>query len=244
MNPEELDLQWALLPQEQKLLRNKTGATRLGFAVLLKFFQQESRFPEDPSEVPPDLIRHIALHVGVSEEIWRGYRWESRVVKYHGAEIREWIGFREATVPDAEALEVRLIDELLDQEHRMNQLKDAVLERCRKLFIELPAAEQIRRLVGSAVQRHETRFCETISQKLDPATMGWLDTLLVIHPFELRRRAEPLKATLMATFLYRLTEDLTDQLVDLLVETVGKTRRLGSSLCTCSRQALSTSIRS
>lgn len=33
---EELDLYWSLSPQELKLLRNKTGATRLGFTVLLK----------------------------------------------------------------------------------------------------------------------------------------------------------------------------------------------------------------
>jgi hypothetical protein len=30
---------WTLLPSEAALLANKTGPTRLGFAVLLKFFQ-------------------------------------------------------------------------------------------------------------------------------------------------------------------------------------------------------------
>ncbi|SPF36256.1 hypothetical protein SBDP1_1470001 [Syntrophobacter sp. SbD1] len=33
---EELDLHWSLLPTEQELLRNNTGAMRLGFAALLK----------------------------------------------------------------------------------------------------------------------------------------------------------------------------------------------------------------
>jgi hypothetical protein len=36
---DELVAQWTLLPNELALLGNKTGATRLGFAVLLKFFQ-------------------------------------------------------------------------------------------------------------------------------------------------------------------------------------------------------------
>ena len=31
-----------LLPRETEVLMNKTGATRLGFAVLLKFFQLEA----------------------------------------------------------------------------------------------------------------------------------------------------------------------------------------------------------
>ena len=36
---------WTLLPSEAALLVNKTGPTRLGFAVLLKFFQYAARFP-------------------------------------------------------------------------------------------------------------------------------------------------------------------------------------------------------
>jgi hypothetical protein len=36
---DELAEHWTLLPSEQALLSNKSGATRLGFAVLLKFFQ-------------------------------------------------------------------------------------------------------------------------------------------------------------------------------------------------------------
>ena len=36
---------WTLLPPEAALLANKTGPTRLGFAVLLKFFQYAARFP-------------------------------------------------------------------------------------------------------------------------------------------------------------------------------------------------------
>ena len=41
---DELVEHWTLLPRETELLTNKTGATRLGFAVLLKFFQLEAYF--------------------------------------------------------------------------------------------------------------------------------------------------------------------------------------------------------
>src|ERR1039457_5815291 len=37
---DELILHWTLQPDERPLLGNKTGATRLGFALLLKFFLQ------------------------------------------------------------------------------------------------------------------------------------------------------------------------------------------------------------
>ncbi|GAA3466566.1 hypothetical protein [Nonomuraea roseola] len=35
-----------------ELVGNKTGATRLGFGLLLKFFEKEGRFPRHAGEVP------------------------------------------------------------------------------------------------------------------------------------------------------------------------------------------------
>src|SRR5208283_5414627 len=98
------------------------------------------------------------------------------------ASIRAHLGFREATVADAEALETWLVEETLNQEHRMDRLRETVLDRCRKLHIEPPTQEQIRRLLRSAIQAHETRFCETISGKLDSATVDQLDALLEADP--------------------------------------------------------------
>jgi Domain of unknown function (DUF4158) len=43
---DELVEHWTLSPRETELLMNKTGAIRLGFAVLLKFFQLEAYFPQ------------------------------------------------------------------------------------------------------------------------------------------------------------------------------------------------------
>jgi uncharacterized protein DUF4158 len=42
---EELVEHWTLNVEDRTLLGNKTGATRLGFAVLLKFFRLQGRFP-------------------------------------------------------------------------------------------------------------------------------------------------------------------------------------------------------
>ena len=52
---------WTLLPDETKLLRNKTGPTRLGFAVMLKAFQHEMRFPYNAHEVPDPVIDYVDL---------------------------------------------------------------------------------------------------------------------------------------------------------------------------------------
>ncbi len=44
-HPDELAEQWTILPEEQQWIGNKYGPTRLGFVVLLKFFQHEGHFP-------------------------------------------------------------------------------------------------------------------------------------------------------------------------------------------------------
>ncbi|MGW2183668.1 hypothetical protein ACWCXX_37750 [Streptomyces sp. NPDC001732] len=44
-SPEELLSNWALVDGDWDLVANKSGATRLGFSLLLKFFELEGRFP-------------------------------------------------------------------------------------------------------------------------------------------------------------------------------------------------------
>lgn len=48
---EDLVGSWTLVDEDWRLLGNKTGATRLGFALLLKFFELEARFPSGSEEL-------------------------------------------------------------------------------------------------------------------------------------------------------------------------------------------------
>jgi|SRR5712691_9990846 len=101
---DEVAQQWTLLPGERELLANKTGATRLGFAVLLNFFQCEARFPQSRQEVPLSVVACLAKQVGVPAACYAEYDWQGRAIKYHRAQIRSFLCFREATLRDAEAL--------------------------------------------------------------------------------------------------------------------------------------------
>jgi hypothetical protein len=49
--PEELVAGSTLLEQDRRLGANKTGATRLGFALLLKFFELNARFAVSADEL-------------------------------------------------------------------------------------------------------------------------------------------------------------------------------------------------
>ncbi len=59
---------WMLSAWDLVQVGNKTGATRLGFAVLLKFFQRAGRFPAFKNEVPSVVISFVATQVSVAPE--------------------------------------------------------------------------------------------------------------------------------------------------------------------------------
>ncbi|MGI4946588.1 MAG: DUF4158 domain-containing protein, partial [Janthinobacterium lividum] len=116
------DDRWTLRAADRALLGNKIGATRLGFAVLLKLFQAEGRFPRRPEDVPAAAVEAIAGQVGVAAVAWPGYDWRGRTIEYHRAQIRAALGFREATLDDAEALGRWLDGQVLALERRSDRL--------------------------------------------------------------------------------------------------------------------------
>jgi len=60
--PEELIASWTLIDRDWELLANKSGATRLGFALLLRFFDLEARFPAHVGELPQTAVEYVAGH--------------------------------------------------------------------------------------------------------------------------------------------------------------------------------------
>ena len=121
---DELIEHWTLAPSELVLLMNKSGPGRVGFALLLKFFQANGRFPSNRGEIPAAAVEYIIGQTRVASSNWDDYDWQGRTIKYHGAEIRALLGFREATVEDCESLMVWLRDHVLAQErHTQNEFR-------------------------------------------------------------------------------------------------------------------------
>jgi hypothetical protein len=141
---DDLTEHWTLSPGEKDLTAHKNGPTRLGFAVLLKFFQVEARFPRDPDEIPGVAVFFVAGQVEVAPEEWSRYDWRGRVVKYHRAQIRRLLGFREATVADGEDLVVWLCDHVLDHDNLPDHLIDAALARVPpRLLLKYPLRNEV-----------------------------------------------------------------------------------------------------
>ncbi len=64
-DPDELIDTWTLTGTDWDLIANKAGATQLGFAVMLKFYEIEGRFPAYREEVPPAAVRYLGSLVKV-----------------------------------------------------------------------------------------------------------------------------------------------------------------------------------
>ena len=98
---DELAAEWTLEADDQALLANKAGPTRLGFAALLTFFRHEGRFPASKHEVPPAVVKYLASQLSVPAEVYVAYDWQGRTIKYHRVRIRAALGLREASGQDA-----------------------------------------------------------------------------------------------------------------------------------------------
>lgn len=174
----ELVEHFTLLPEEMVLLEQKNEENRLGFAVLLKFFQIEARFPRHKQEVPKLVVSYIARILGVSPRLFRQYEWTGRTFERHRAEIREFLGFREFTVNDGEELTAWLCEKVLVYERSFSYLETALYQRLRSLKLEPPTPERIERLIRSAVSATEKEFCADILKQLSIPTLKKMDALL------------------------------------------------------------------
>jgi len=84
--PEDLVACWTLVEHdERELVAYKRGATRLGFALMLKFFEIDARFPRHAGEYPPAAVDYVARQIGVDPGELVNYEWSGRTFEYHRA---------------------------------------------------------------------------------------------------------------------------------------------------------------
>jgi hypothetical protein len=175
---EDLIASWTLLPADVELLVNKSGATRLGFAVLLKFFEIEARFPRFSAEIPLSAVHFVAQQVRVDPSVWESYDWQGRSIKAHRVQIRKRFNFRECSLGDQEKLIAWLASEVCPVEQRPERLRDALLARCRLDRLVPPTSGQLDRIAISAMAAFEQGFCSQTVLRLTSASQGMLEALI------------------------------------------------------------------
>lgn len=120
---------------------------------------------------------YLAEQLKLDPELFTGYDWTSRTIKYHREQVRAAFGFREFTRGDEDKLAGWLAEEVCPVELRDEQLREALLVRCRTERIEPPG--RLDRIIGSARTAFEKRFCELTCSWLDQECADRLEVLLV-----------------------------------------------------------------
>jgi hypothetical protein len=178
--PEELLEHFTLLPDELVAIGNKSGATRLGFAVLLKCLQYEDRFPRSRVEVALDVVRFLAVQVGVDAALFAQYAWEGRTIEAHRAQIRGMTKLREFRHADEEALLDWLCTEIFHHEHHPDRLGELIRAECRTRAIEAP--DDISALIDNGLMAYEAQIYTVIVARFAPEVQNRLDALLIAEP--------------------------------------------------------------
>lgn len=106
------------------------------------------------------------------------YRWSGRTIEYHRAQVRDVFGFREFSRSDEDKLAAWLAAEMCPVELRDEQLRQALLVRCRGERIEPPG--RIDRIVGSARASFEKQFCERTVSRLSELSVDRLNSLVAV----------------------------------------------------------------
>jgi TnpA family transposase len=180
MSTTVLDGAWELTPADRLIVEAKRWGSRLRFAVLLLFYRARGRFPR-AAEVDSHATAELARALGVPAPDGAAALLpdsDDRTLKRQRAEIRTLLGFREATVADAEALGTWLGDHAVARTRDLGELTAEAEARCRARRIEPPTPDRIDRVVRAAVRAYDERRHAAVHARLSPETRAGLDALL------------------------------------------------------------------
>ena len=131
----ELIEHWTIDTAEKALILKKKEANRLGFALLLKFFQLKGRFPEKKNEIPRVVQTFVAEQLGMDASLYQEYNWQGRTIKYHRVQIRELYAFHRMRLRNFEDLRQWLIDDVLPREVDVRCIKQLLYQELKFLYL-------------------------------------------------------------------------------------------------------------
>jgi len=175
---DELVEHWTLVGDDRDLVAGKRGATRLGFALILKFYAGYGRFPAGRSELPDEVVAFVAKQVKVPASELGFYEWSGSTIEYHRNQVREHFGFRVCSVADADKLTDWLAGHVANAERNPDRVREELARRCREERIELPAPGRVTRMVRSALHGAEETWFDTIAVRCGPEASARLLALI------------------------------------------------------------------
>jgi hypothetical protein len=175
--PDELVRHWSLSQDEHDLL-GESGPARLNFAILLKAFQLDGRFPERRSDIAQSVVAFVSRQIGVPPEIYLQQDWSDRTQRIQRAQAREYCGFHVFRGEDEATFVEWASERVVNPNPDAEVLKEAAYGHLRGLKLEPPGPDRLRRLLETAVARRQQRLVGATAARLSLPTRTALDDLV------------------------------------------------------------------
>jgi len=174
---------WMLDSEELKCTMLKHGhQNKLIFAVMLKFFQTNGRYPESDDVISEHLITNLSNQLNLSTDqqlsLFENFNWETRSIERFRQEIRELLGYQIATVENSKQLMQWLDKNVLPESPTLAQCLEKAYQFFREHKLEPFSQKELKRHVRSAQHNFEKQFFSTTVEQLSEETRNAIDALL------------------------------------------------------------------
>lgn len=157
---------------------NNTEKNRLAFAIMLKFFQAKGRYPTKKDPVEPMILHSLANQLKVSPLLFEPIHLENRTAERFRQKIRVFLGYKKATLLDAEKLISWLMEQAESGPYTSPQYREKVYLFLKEQKTEPFSPKKIDRYIRAATSRFEKQFFATISKQLSPEAIKLFKKLL------------------------------------------------------------------
>lgn len=179
MNIHENNDLYTLDSEELRLAKSKNGQeNKLAFAICLKFFQIEGRYPTNEDIFDPLMSKAIAIQLDCADINCDNYDWSNRSAERFRQEIRLLLGYKKATTVDSNKLIGWLIENILPEAPTMLQITDKVYKFLRDQRLEPFKPVQLERYIATSCYQFEQQLFANIFSQLSTATIESIDALL------------------------------------------------------------------
>lgn len=170
---------FSLDSEELSLAKSKyTSKNKLAFAVMLKFFRLEGRYPSNEDVIPEILTTCLADQLGLQSINLDRFDWEGATAKRFRHEVRQSHSHKKATKRDSLRLMNWLITHVLPDAPTLPQCLEKAYEYLQDKKIDPFTPKQLDRYVRGAIHRFEQQFFSDIYSQLSANTIKTIDKLL------------------------------------------------------------------
>ncbi len=144
---------------------NSAEKNRLTFAMMLKFFQMNGRYPTKKDAIEPMILYSLANQLKTSPSLFEPAHLENRTAERFRKKIRNFLGYKLATLSDSEKLIIWLMDQAKSGPYTMPQYREKAWLFLKEQQLEPYTLQKLDRYIRSAIHRFEKQFFANITKK-------------------------------------------------------------------------------